>query len=71
MMNWQHGQLVAPLLNLARPFHKDDMCTFHAVQQITDDSEKGAKTAANSHRLEEARWLLGVGLTYGELRDDI
>jgi len=32
------------------------------------DSEKGATTARNTPRLEEARWLLAEGLTYGELR---
>jgi hypothetical protein len=35
------------------------------------DSEKGAATAHNTPRLEEARWLLGQGLAYGELRDEI
>jgi Rho GTPase-activating protein 39 len=71
VMTWQRGQLAAPLLNLARPLHKDAVRTFRAIQRLMGDSEKGAKTAANTHRLEEARWLLGVGLTYGELRDEI
>lgn len=71
MMAWQRGPLAAPLLNLARPLHKDAVRTFRAVQRLTGDSEKGATTAANTHRLEEARWLLGVGLGYGELRDEI
>ena len=70
-MTWQRGQLAAPLLNLARPLHKDAVRTFRAVQRLMGDSEKGARTTANAHRLEEARWLLGVGLTYGELRDEI
>jgi hypothetical protein len=35
------------------------------------DSEKGSTATSNTPRLEEARWLLGQGLTYGELRDEI
>ena len=70
-MAWQRGPLAMPLLNLARPLHKDAVRTFRAVQRLIGDSEKGATTASNAPRLEEARWLLGVGLTYGELRDEI
>jgi Rho GTPase-activating protein 39 len=70
-MAWQRGPLAAPLLNLARPLHKDAVRTFRAVQRLIGDSEKGATTTPNAPRLEEARWLLGVGLTYGELRDEI
>jgi Rho GTPase-activating protein 39 len=70
MMTWQRGALAAPLLNLSRPLHKDAVRTFRAVQRLMGDSEKGARTGANTPRLEEARWLLGVGLTYGELRDE-
>ena len=71
MMTWQRGLLAAPLLNLARPLHKDAVRTFRAVQRLMGDSEKGATSAANTPRLEEARWLLGIGLSYGELRDEI
>jgi hypothetical protein len=70
-MTWQRGPLTAPLLNLSRSLHKDAVRTFRAVQRLMGDSEKGARTAANTPRLEEARWLLGIGLTYGELRDEI
>jgi hypothetical protein len=71
MMTWQRGPLAAPLLNLSRPLHKDAVRTFRAVQRLIGDSEKGATMGHNTPRLEEARWLLGVGLTYGELRDEI
>ena len=71
MMAWQRGPLAAPLLNLARPLHKDAVRTFRAVRRLTEDSEKGPITTPNAHRLEEARWLLVIGLTYGELRDEI
>ena len=71
MMTWQRGLLAAPLLNLARPLHKDAVRTFRAVQRLMGDSEKGATSAPNTPRLEEARWLLGIGLSYGELRDEI
>jgi hypothetical protein len=71
MMTWQRGPLATPLLNLARPLHKDAVRTFRAVQRLMGDSEKGAATALNKTRLEEARWLLGEGLSYGELRDEI
>lgn len=70
-MIWQRSPLAAPLLNLARPLHKDAVRTFRAVQRLMGDSEKGAGTAPNTPRLEEARWLLGQGLTLGELRDEI
>jgi hypothetical protein len=70
-MTWQRGALAAPLLNLARPLHKDAVRTFRAVQRLMGDSEKGAITGSNTPRLEEARWLLGQGLSYGELRDEI
>src|SRR6267142_4675586 len=39
MMTWQLGPLAAPVLNLARPLHKDGARTFRAVQRL--DSEKG------------------------------
>jgi len=71
MMTWQRGALTAPLLNLTRTLHKDAVRTFRAVQRLMGDSEKGATTGANTPRLEEARWLLGEGLMYGELRDEI
>ncbi|KAI0256424.1 hypothetical protein BJV78DRAFT_1273252 [Lactifluus subvellereus] len=71
MMTWQRGPLTAPLLNLARQLHKDAVRTFRAVQRLMGDSEKGATAAPHTPRLEEARWLLGEGLTYGELRDEI
>ena len=71
MMAWQRGPLAAPLLNLARSLHKESVRTFRAVQRLMGDSEKGATTASNHPRLEEARWLLAEGLTYGELRDEI
>ncbi|KAF8482505.1 hypothetical protein DFH94DRAFT_367952 [Russula ochroleuca] len=71
MMTWQRGPLAAPLLNLARPLHKDAVRAFRAVQRLMGDSEKGAASGSNTPRLEEARWLLGEGLTYGELRDEI
>ena len=70
-MAWQRGPLAAPLLNLSRPLHKDAVRTFRAVQRLIGDSEKGATTGSNTPRLEEARWLLGIGLAYGELRDEI
>ncbi|KAI0295862.1 hypothetical protein B0F90DRAFT_1749029 [Multifurca ochricompacta] len=59
MMTWQRGPIATPLLNLGRPLHKDAVRTFRAVQRLMGDSER------------EARWLLGEGLTYGELRDEI
>ena len=71
MMTWQRGPLAAPLLNLARPLHKDAVRTFRAVQRLMGDSEKGAIANHNAPRLEEARWLLGAGLSHGELRDEI
>lgn len=71
MMTWQRSPLTTPLLNLARSLHKDAVRTFRAVQRLMGDSEKGAATAPNTPRLEEARWLLGEGLAYGELRDEI
>jgi Rho GTPase-activating protein 39 len=71
MMTWQRGPLATPLLNLARPLHKDAVRAFRAVQRLMGDSEKGAAAGSNTHRLEEARWLLGQGLAYGELRDEI
>jgi hypothetical protein len=69
MMSWQRSVLATPLLNLARPLHKDAVRTFRAIQRLMGDNEKGAATAPN--RLEEARWLLGEGLSYGELRDEV
>ncbi|KAI0259211.1 hypothetical protein BC834DRAFT_1018360 [Gloeopeniophorella convolvens] len=71
MMTWQRGPLAAPLLNLTRTLHKDAVRTFRAVQRLMGDSERGAAPGPNMPRLEEARWLLGEGLTHGELRDEI
>jgi MyTH4 domain len=71
MMTWQRGPLAAPLLNLTRQLHKDAVRTFRAVQRLMGDSEKGSTATSNTPRLEEARWLLGQGLSYGELRDEI
>jgi hypothetical protein len=70
-MTWQRGLLSAPLLNLPRQLHKDAVRAFRAVQRLMGDSEKGATAAPHTPRLEEARWLLGEGLAYGELRDEI
>ncbi|KAI9510925.1 hypothetical protein F5148DRAFT_1175297 [Russula earlei] len=71
MMTWQRGPLGAPLLIPTRPLHKDALRTFRAIQRLMGECEKRATTTANTSRLEEARWLLGEGLAYGELRDEI
>jgi len=54
-----------------RPLHKDAVRTFRAVQQLMGDSEKGATSAPNTPRLEDIRWLLGIGLSYSELRNEV
>ncbi len=70
-MVWQRGLLTTPLLNLSRSLHKDAVRMFRAVKRLMGDSEKGATATTNTPRLEEARWLLGLGLSNGELRDEV
>jgi hypothetical protein len=54
-MTWRCGPLDVPVLNLARPLHKDAVRTFCAVQRLMGDGVKGARTATNTPRLEEVR----------------
>ncbi|KAF7984269.1 hypothetical protein HWV62_16118 [Athelia sp. TMB] len=85
MMTWQKGPLSSPLLTLNRPLKVDAVKIFRVIQRIMGDREReeGANAGGKSGRgvgtssissnwlLEEERWLLGEGLTHGELRDEI
>ncbi|KAI0743437.1 hypothetical protein C8Q80DRAFT_1106807 [Daedaleopsis nitida] len=83
IMTWQKAPIPSPLLNLSRPLHKDAVRTFRVIQRIMGDREReraGGASPLNasssspgmSHLLlEEERWLLGQGLSHGELRDEI
>ena len=69
---------------MRRELAKDAVKTFRVVQRIMGDRERdrpGGVSPATSLAssissmslalLEEERWLLGVGLSHGELRDEI
>ncbi|KAH9940532.1 uncharacterized protein BXZ73DRAFT_42852 [Epithele typhae] len=87
LMTWQKGPIATPLLNLNRALHKDAVKTFRIIQRVMGDRERGGsitpmasvnasavslpQSAASHVLLEEQRWLLGEGLTHGELRDEI
>ena len=74
----------SPLLTLNRPLKGDAVKMFKVIQRIMGDRERDGKSSngavsngsvhslvGNSGLLEEERWLLGEGLTHGELRDEI
>ena len=79
--------ITSPLLNVRRELAKDAVKTFRVVQRVMGDRERdrpGGVSPATSLAssvstssgtslalLEEERWLLGVGLSHGELRDEI
>ncbi|KAI1785369.1 hypothetical protein LXA43DRAFT_976250 [Ganoderma leucocontextum] len=87
IMAWQKTPITSPLLNVRRELSKDAVKAFRVVQRIMGDRERdrpGGVSPATSLAssvstssgvsialLEEERWLLGVGLSYGELRDEI
>ena len=79
--------ITSPLLNVRRELAKDAVKTFRVVQRIMGDRERdrpggvspatsvassvSASSGMSLALLEEERWLLGVGLSHGELRDEI
>ncbi|KAI0027659.1 Rho GTPase activation protein [Vararia minispora EC-137] len=87
MMAWQRVPLASPLLNLPRVLHRDACKIFKVVQRVMGDRERegraiarmpdptasasGARDPGVLALLEEERWLLGMGLLHGELRDEI
>jgi hypothetical protein len=87
LMAWQRAPLSTPLLNLPRPLHRDALRVFRIVQHVMGDREREGRAvarlpdptaAASGPRepavlalIEEERWLLSLGITHGELRDDI
>ena len=69
---------------MRRELAKDAVKTFRVVQRIMGDRERerpggvsplassmSASSGVSLALLEEERWLLGVGLSHGELRDEI
>ncbi|KAH8079402.1 hypothetical protein BXZ70DRAFT_960721 [Cristinia sonorae] len=86
MMTWQKTPLSTPLLQCNNKLlQKEAIKVFRSIQRIMGDragpppsgpSPHNGSTASlhsttNSVLLEEERWLLGAGLMYGELRDEI
>ncbi|KAG6378343.1 hypothetical protein JVT61DRAFT_14068 [Boletus reticuloceps] len=84
MMTWQKAPLTSPLLTLNRPLKTDAVKIFKVIQHIMGDRERERPVGIPVHNgstsslpmnsmglLEEERWLLGEGLTHGELRDEI
>lgn len=86
MMTWQKAPLTSPLLTLNRSLKTDAVKIFKVIQHIMGDRERekpagipvpvhnGSTTSlpiSSMGLLEEERWLLGEGLTHGELRDEI
>jgi hypothetical protein len=76
--------LSSPLLTMNRPLKGESVKIFKVIQRIMGDREREGKSLAgavhngsvhslvsNNGLLEEERWLLGEGLTHGELRDEI
>jgi hypothetical protein len=75
-----------PLLQLNRALHKDAIKIFRIVQRVMGDRELErphasrappstsslpSRPSAQDGLYEEERWLLGEGITHGELRDEI
>ena len=72
---------------MKRELHKDAVKTFRVIQRIMGDREReraggvspmsplastvSATSGMSNALLEEERWLLGVSLSHGELRDEI
>ncbi|KIM79002.1 hypothetical protein PILCRDRAFT_573568 [Piloderma croceum F 1598] len=84
MMTWQKAPLSSPLLTMNRPLKGESVKIFKVIQRIMGDRERDGKSSggavhngsvhslvSNNGLLEEERWLLGEGLTHGELRDEI
>ena len=85
MMAWQRAPLAGPLLNIPRPLHKDAVKIFRVIQRLMGDERGGRPvarmpdpTATGTNRepavlslYEEERWVLQMGLSHGELRDEI
>lgn len=71
--------LGSPLLQLQKPLHREAIKTFKSVQRVMGDRDRDRPTHNGSTTslvlggalLEEERSLLGDGLRYGELRDEI
>ncbi|EJF57744.1 hypothetical protein DICSQDRAFT_157170 [Dichomitus squalens LYAD-421 SS1] len=87
IMTWQKAPITSPLLHMKRELHKDAVKTFRVIQRIMGDRERdrpggvspisplastvSVASGMSKSLLEEERWLLSVGLSYGELRDEI
>ncbi|KAG1799881.1 uncharacterized protein HD556DRAFT_73382 [Suillus plorans] len=84
MMTWQKAPLNSPLLTLNRSLKNDAVRIFKVIQHIMGDREREKSAGIPVHNgsvhsltggtvglLEEERWLLGEGLSHGELRDEI
>ncbi|VDB91641.1 unnamed protein product [Peniophora sp. CBMAI 1063] len=85
MMAWQRAPLASPLLNIPRPLHRDAVKIFRVILRLMGDERGGrpvarmpdptvSKTGRDLNELalfEEERWLLQMGLSHGELRDEI
>ncbi|KAF8574247.1 hypothetical protein K439DRAFT_1372903 [Ramaria rubella] len=86
MMMWQKTPLTSPLLVMNKSLHRDAVKVFKVIQRIMGDRDRdknsvrhtdsasslhaAAATSTNA-LLEEERWLLGEGVTHGEMRDEI
>ncbi|KAK0473133.1 hypothetical protein EDD18DRAFT_1313999 [Armillaria luteobubalina] len=85
MMSWQRPPLASPLLALNRTLNRDAHIMgdregkpmgvrMHSdgVSTVSSSNTSSASLASNAASiLEEERWILGEGLTHGELRDEI
>ncbi|KZV71130.1 Rho GTPase activation protein [Peniophora sp. CONT] len=85
MMAWQRQPLSSPLLNIPRQLHKDAVKIFRVIQRLMGDerggrpvarmadpsAQGGGREASVLSLWEEERWLLQMGLSHGELRDEI
>ncbi|OBZ66582.1 Rho GTPase-activating protein 39 [Grifola frondosa] len=77
IMTWQKTPLTTPLLMVNRSLQKDALKVFKVIQRIMGELNPLNSSTSSLHVgpvgaiLEEERWLLGLGLTHGELRDEI
>ena len=79
--------LTSPLLVMNKSLHKDAVRSFKVIQRIMGDRDRDrpvgvrhaesssslhlAASSSSNTLLEEERWLLGEGVTHGEMRDEI
>lgn len=79
--------MTSPLLVMNKSLHKDAVRSFKVIQRIMGDRDRDrpagvrhtdsssslhvVASSSSNALLEEERWLLGEGVMYGEMRDEI